>query len=354
MKTAKKLLTGMFAVTAFLNISCSKGAFSLMSDEAVFTQSVTRTEVKVDILWVIDNSGSMETSQTNVVNNFQSFIEKFQQTNFDYQIAVTTTEAWRAPVVGNPDLARFRDGTAQTTYSGVKVIRPNTPNLEETFITNLTQGILGSGDERAWQSMKEALSLQANLDEPFPRPDALLAVIILADEDDFSHDGTNNVSNIADPYNNPNLHDPMMYHQFLYDLTKSTDTKSNFIVNAIGIWDQQCLDQLNTTFTGRRILTRIEPVVDATGGYKGSLCDDFSGVLSGITDVILERSTAFQLSREPYIPSIVVKINGEVVPMDENNGWTYEPNGMLIVFHGTFVPGSDDVVNVTFDPNGLK
>ncbi len=354
MKTIKKLLFGMLVATAFLNISCSKGSFSLMSDEAVFTQSVTQTNVKVDILWVVDNSGSMETSQANVANNFQAFINKFQQTNFDYQIAVTTTEAWRAPVDNNTDLARFRDGTDLTSYSGIKVIRPDTPDLEQTFITNITQGTRGSGDERPWQSLREALSLQANLDEPFPRPDALLAVIILADEDDFSHNGNNNVQSVANPYDNPILHDPMMYHQFLYNLTNSTDTKSNFIVNAIGIWDQTCLDQLNTTFTGRRILRRVEPVVDATGGYKGSLCDDFTDVLSGITDTILERSTAFQLGREPYIPSIVVKINGVVIPMDPINGWSYEPNGMLIVFHGSAVPGSSDVVNVTFDPNGLK
>lgn len=350
----QKLLIGVLATIALFNIQCSKGSFNLMSDEAVFTQSVSQTNVKVDILWVVDNSGSMATSQQNVADNFQSFIHKFQQTNFDYQIAVTTTEAWLAPVYNEPELSRFRDGTDATGHSGVTVIRPDTPDIENVFIKNIIQGTSGSGDERAWQSMREALRMQANLDEPFPRPDALLAVIILGDEDDFSHDGTNNVSNIVDPYNNPEVHDPMIYYDFLHELTNSTATKKNFMVNAIGIWDETCLNQLNTTFTGRRILRRVEPIVDLTGGKKGSLCDDFSDVMSGIADTILERSTAFQLNREPYVPSIVVKVNDEVIPMDPVHGWTYEPDGMLIIFHGNSVPGSSDLVNVKFDPAGLK
>lgn len=341
-------------IAGLIGSGCSDTSFSLNAEQNVFQQSVTRTQVKVDILWVIDNSGSMETSQDTLAEHFASFISKFQSTNFDYQMAVTATDAYRAPFDNNPALARFRDGTDQTSHTGIRVIKPDTPNLEQTFITNMKQGVLGSGDERGWQSLREALMNQDNRNEPFPRADAMLAVIFLTDEDDFSHDGSNNISSLPNPLNNPALHDPMMYYDFLYNLTNSTPDKLNFMVSTIGIFDQQCLDSLNTTFTGRRIATRYVEVTDLTGGKKGSLCDDFSDVLGGISDLILEKSTAFKLNREPSVETILVKVNGITIPMNATNGWTYEPNGYLIIFHGDAIPDADAVVTITFDPAGLK
>ena len=345
----------ILALSGLLMSACEgDSGFSLNGEENTFQQSVNRIQVKVDILWVIDNSGSMETSQANLVANFQGFIDKFKATNFDYQMAVTTTDAWRAPVDADPSLARFRDGTDATSHTGVTVIKPDTPNLEDTFITNVEQGINGSGDERGWQSLKEALSMQENLDEPFPRQDALLAVIILTDEDDFSHDGTNNVSGGADPYSNPDLHNPMDYYDFLYTLTNSDSNNTNFVVNTIGIFDDVCLDQLNDVWTGRRKATRYENVTTLSGGYKGSLCEPFADVLEGISDTIFEKSTAFKLSREPAVDTIVVYVDGVQIAEDPVNGWTYNPNNMLLSFHGTSVPQPESVVSITYDPAGLK
>ena len=45
-----------------------------------------------DILFVVDNSGSMEDNQTNLANNFTSFIQAATDWNADYQIGVTTTD----------------------------------------------------------------------------------------------------------------------------------------------------------------------------------------------------------------------------------------------------------------------
>ena len=328
--------------------------FVLQGEQNTFQQSVTQTNVKVDILWVVDDSGSMESSQQNVAANFQSFINKFQSTNFDYQIAVTTTGAWRAPIDNDSSLSRFRDGLDETSHTGITVIKPDTPDLEQTFITNIKQGTSGNADERGWQSIAAALTNQDNLNEPFPRQDAILAVIVLTDEDDFSHDGTENVQNIPDPYNNPDLHDPMLYYDFLYDLTKSTASKRNFMVNTIGILDEDCKAEVETGWGGRKIAERYLGVTEASGGYKGSICDDFSDVMSGISDAILQYTTRFILDREPAVDSIVVKVDGVVIPMDSTNGWSYDAEAIAISFNGTAIPGKDAVVSVTFDPAGIK
>ncbi|MCJ8276838.1 MAG: hypothetical protein MJK18_08350, partial [Bdellovibrionales bacterium] len=264
----------------FSLMACSSdNQFLLQGEQNTFKQSVTQRNVKVDILWVVDHSGSMESSQANVAANFQSFISKFQQTNFDYQIAVTTTGAWRDPFDNDPTISRFRDGNDTDGPTGVTIIKPDTPNLEQTFIANITQGTAGNADERGWQSLRATLENQDNLNEPFPREDALLAVIFLTDEDDFSHDGTANIQNVPDPYNNPVLHNPMDYFDFLYGLTKSTEAQRNFMVNTIGILDEDCRAQVETEWGGRKIAQRYLGVTDATNGYIGSLCDDFSVVL---------------------------------------------------------------------------
>ena len=58
-------------------------SYSLLPDQDVFNQNATEVVGKIDILWVIDNSGSMDTSQQNVANNFQAFIDQFQAKGFD-------------------------------------------------------------------------------------------------------------------------------------------------------------------------------------------------------------------------------------------------------------------------------
>lgn len=344
-------LAATVALTSLITGCGSNTGFTLDGEQTVFRQSVSRTQVKVDILWVIDNSGSMETSQQNIANNFQSFIEKFQQTNFDYQMAVTTTDAYRSNLVSDPNqaytLARFRDGTDATSHTGVTVINRDTPDLENTFITNILQGTMGSGDERGMESLKTALSFQDNLNEPFPRADALLAVIMVTDEEDGS-------TMAADPGNDPDWFQDKDYFDFLKQVTNSTDTNLNFMVNTIGILDQTCLDQLTATFSGRAIASRDIALSDKTGGYKGSLCDDFTNVLSGISDSIIEKSTAFKLSRQPALDTMVVKVDGVEIPQDPVNGWTYDENTMLVTFHGTSVPNADSVVSIVFDPQGLK
>ena len=65
-------------VFAFLT-GCGGGSepsFSLGSTGDGF-QQVSSTNTKIDILWVIDNSGSMNASQQDLRENFNLFIEDF-------------------------------------------------------------------------------------------------------------------------------------------------------------------------------------------------------------------------------------------------------------------------------------
>ena len=336
----------------------SKNQFGFGDARGFASYGVKKTRSKVDILWVVDNSGSMATSQANVANNFNAFIQKFQQTQFDYQMAVITSDAWCYPHDSNTcigarnnagsaeTLVGFRDGY-QGSRSGFSVITPQTPQLRQRFITNILQGTNGSGSERSLQSIQAALSHPNNLAQSFPREDALLAIIILTDEEDQSAQAEGQ---------GPDWFPDKNYFDFLSELTGSTEDELNFMVSTIGILDDTCLRALtNSDFDERTLPERNMAFTEKTHGYKGSLCDNFSDVLSGISDLIIEKTTSYKLDRQPLVSTIRVSINGQSIPRSPENGWTYDSAQKLISFHGSAIPAQeDDKVSVRFTPYSLK
>ena len=62
--------------------------------EAWITDSFTQDgTVDVDILFVIDNSGSMGSNQSNIKNNFDVFMNAFSAAGVSYQVALITTDS---------------------------------------------------------------------------------------------------------------------------------------------------------------------------------------------------------------------------------------------------------------------
>ncbi len=83
----------------FLLISCSSGndpSISIQPSNDVFDQQAIERNSSMDILWVIDNSGSMRSFQDQLRANFTSFIEDFISKNLsDFQIGVTVSDGFR-------------------------------------------------------------------------------------------------------------------------------------------------------------------------------------------------------------------------------------------------------------------
>src|SRR6476661_1736301 len=89
---------GLSVAAAVLLTACGNGSttYSLLSEGQTFRQNSAMSITKIDVLWVVDNSGSMATSQQNLANNFPSFIQKFQEKAYDFQMGVVTTDAYLA------------------------------------------------------------------------------------------------------------------------------------------------------------------------------------------------------------------------------------------------------------------
>lgn len=362
-------MTGLRAIlfsTIVASVGCGHGAgsYSILSDGTTFQQASSAVETKIDVLWVIDNSGSMASSQKNLTDNFTSFISEFAQSGYDFHLGVTTTQAYLANSIWTPfyntnpsyydgkaqnEIARLRDGVNGGQHSGFFVLDGNTPDLMGKFLINATQGINGNGDERSFESMQAALD--SPLNSGFRRPGAFLAVVILTDEDDFSTPSTKHYES----YDRP-LTPVEDYVTYLKTLTNSTDTLKHFNVSTIAVPDQACLNKINNG--AQKIGQRVNQLADLTGGIKGNICGDFAQELKLISKEIVKLSTQFYLGdRKPVAGTIRVSFNGVQVPeaaASADGGWAYNADANSIMFSGSWVPPQGAAINVAFDPQEVR
>ena len=387
---SKKMQVGLLALPLSAGLmACEKSdrTFSLLDAASSFQQSATYEPRKVDILWVVDNSGSMQSSQQNLTDNFNSFINKFQEKESDFHMAVTGTDTWRAayqaPGAYKDILLKMRQGPianlgggvwGYSPDSGVSIMNKLTSNLTNVFTTNAKLGINGSGDERAFSSMIDALN--SGLNSGFRRPDAILSVIILSDEDDFSANTSTYVAGQFEDENDSHpavlpvnaaptslyalYQDPRLFSVSSFKASlDSIAGVGNHSVNAITVTDsvgangtitktaEQCRYELNhpagqPVAMGKRVGRRYNQLADMTGGAKFSLCEDFGTSLDIISESLIKLTSVFKLNREPLVSSIRVVVNGVDVPNNPSTGWTYNAADWSISFASSAVPSVVD------------
>jgi hypothetical protein len=157
---------------------------------------------KVDILWVIDSSGSMGPKQARLASNFQGFISQLVDAKppIDFHIAVTSTDtddpitrgALKPWTIGpttrdfiscKPDVTGGSNCNTNSTDAG-------TVGAVPAFQQMATVGTSGSAQERGLLAAYLALTNPANISaggtERFVRQDAALYVVVVSDEDDSS------------------------------------------------------------------------------------------------------------------------------------------------------------------------
>jgi hypothetical protein len=153
----------------------------------------------VDFLFVIDNSGSMGSAQTNLVANFPAFINGIQSTLSDvesYHVGITSTDAYP----GNTQPCDRLGGLITRTTgidSGNMTCGPfaegNNYITEEDDLSSAFQcaaqiGTGGSIYELTMNAMESAISPELGeagaCNEGFVRDNALLVVVLITDEAD--------------------------------------------------------------------------------------------------------------------------------------------------------------------------
>lgn len=160
----------------------------------------------VDILFLIDNSHSMEAEQTSLRANFGRFMSVLETIDGglpNVHIAVVTSNMGQSAAdgvgtttaFGTPCAKSGDDGVMRTApmingrfiideEAGASRNRNYTGTLADAFSAIANVGIEGCGIEQHLAAMKRALENPMNTG--FLRPNAKLAVIVIADEDDCS------------------------------------------------------------------------------------------------------------------------------------------------------------------------
>lgn len=269
----------------------------------------------VDVLFVVDNSGSMSQEQAKLANNFQSFIQYFLALDLDFRLAVTTTD--------------IADGNQSGNFAGnPRVLTPDTPNLTSAFITNVSVGDQGSGEEKGLQGAHLALSepLISSANAGFLREDAILAIIIVSDEEDQS---------------------PLPveeYVDFFKGLKGGSLSKVNLSV-IVGDVPNGCDSVDANADPGHRY----HEAATALNGVKASICaEDFGPILDQIGSVVSGLATAFPLDYTPVVDTIEVRVDGVVVPRDPVNGWTWNATIGGVSFAPNAVPDECAVVEIAY------
>lgn len=318
----------------------------LAAREVTDTFNQTGTD-QVDILWVVDNSNSMQVEQALLGSGFRSFAAELEATRTDFHIGVITTDF----DVDNPNR-----GVLISEAGCPAVITPETVcgtdeqgnerDYASVFVDRAQVGLNGSGKEKGLEVAYYALSpaIATTLNAGFLRPNANLLVIIVSDEEDCSDDGRLAQLPSDACYGNPELLTPVGSYVTRFQSLKSSKDK----VQLGAIVGPEQADALcdDTTLPGRRYTE----VSRLTGGLSSSICEsDWSQMLYELGLNATGILVTFQLSSNVREGTLEVRVDGEVVPESEQDGYTYDATTDTITFHGIYVPQRGAEILVTYE-----
>lgn len=302
----------------------------------VFEQTSGRT---VDVLFVVDNSGSMSEEQANLQRNFNSFIAGAAQFANDYQLGIITTdmdsEQHQGKLQGNP-----------------RIMRRNA-NIEQEFARTVDVGTNGAGEEKGLAAAQAAMSDPLSFDtgvaclvdnecvmpdrcvegfcggqnRGFLREDAALEVIFVSDEDDFS---AGSLNFFVDFFKNiKGFRNEGLFH-------------AHAIVGLLNGRAASCDGPGGAADAGSRYVE----VANRTNGELFSICNDnFGGPLQELGNQAFGLPVQFFLSRPAIRNSIQVAVDG----MRQAMGWEYDEASNSVVFDEVSVPQPGQTIQVDYE-----
>lgn len=318
---------------------------------------------KVDVLWVIDNSGSMSWVQTNLANNVNSFLSFAMAQQIDFQLGVTTTGVDAGSSTGNcyPATVGGVGGNERGRLYPVvgttdRILTPGSPNLEEQWRINSNVGTC-HGTEKGLEAAYMALStpLVDSTDDPrttqpndgnlgFLRKDAHLSIIFVSDEEDQSPQTTTFYSNFFKSIKG-------FRNSHLYSAHAITGDPVTGCPQAFDPGD------------------RYYAVVEESNGVFQSICAaDWSAAMERMGIEAFGFKTRFFLTNEPedtnadgFITDdinpttntreIEVRVNGRIVSSTNTQGarvWEYNAEVNSVDFWPLHVPKPGSQIEVTY------
>lgn len=276
-------------------------------------------ESRVDILWVIDNSGSMRQHQDAVIQNSNLFIQEFvKQGSLDWKMGLVSTSEAEEPYVG------FKAG---------EELDKKTPDPVKKF--NEAVGRLGTGGDSTEKPFRCAQkALQEN--PSFLRSRAILALIMVTDAEEQSE----------------------IPVQGMLDFLSQTkgDTRLGVFYGALGPDDWGCNPASGGESRWNFVGSPYEALSQALKGKTYSLCSGaFGASLADLGKDLVKRIKAprIPLTLRPKIETIRVTWRDQELrggPRSDGGLWYYDFDLNAIVFHDLeFAPGENEEVVVHYE-----
>jgi hypothetical protein len=276
---------------------------SFVTKETFIQNKVNGAVDGFDLVWVIDNSGSMDDEQDELALNTASFIEKFIASNIassDFKMAVTTTEAYYS------DAETFRRDANMNVYDFSKDAMVNN---QAQFIQDFQNAVQigntarfegGNQIEKVFASMERIHTAEAGW---FRDDKKALLYIFLTDEPEQSVEKTT--------------------EQWLAQFDALKDKASKVKMFPIYRLNQDAGNRFRTTAEHYNI-------------PQYSIVENFDTILENITLNIANLLSSFSLTpgRIIDINTVEIKVNGTVIPRVNGNGevqWTINQNSLSFV-----------------------
>ncbi len=236
----------------------------------------------VDILVVIDDSGSMTEEQTNLASKMNALLTSLIDTN--WRIGVITT-------------------TVAADKCNLTLIKSDEADASTKFARAVTAGTGGSGNE---EGIRQAVNGLKCTEHPWVRGDSTVAVLIVSDEDNCSLDGKDCPTS------------PAKTEVFLEDfMEKTLGREIGKTAGFYGIFSppaNPCKTAGNKAPQYQRLM-EFKTGVNSTKKF-GNICDaDYSATLKGISsDIALLLKHQFELAQVPDANTLVLTVDGVVIP----------------------------------------
>jgi hypothetical protein len=282
-----------------------------------FTRAVREMQGSdlVDILWVIDNSGSMSTYQQEVIANTDLFMQEFtRKSQVRWRMGLISTDESENPYLG------FRSPFEWTAANPVNLFRAAVGRL----------GTGGSGTEKSFVPVLTHLRRNPT----FLRPGASLALVFVTDAEEQSSQSEGDfLTQLAQVRGRAD--------QLLAYGVFGADDLGCGAGNGEGRWD----------YAG----SPYEGVIASVNGRVYPICQPFGPSLSDLARDLVQRvnTPVLYLGRRPDPSTLVVRHKGVVIPggpKELGGYWRYDYDRVAIVFHDlSFAIGNTEEVEVTFE-----
>lgn len=321
-----KISTFLVSIVALTQLfSCSPASPKLKPLPIVINEKVENKNNEVfrrptvDILFVVDDSGSMSTHQTNLSNNVDTFVNEFSKLKLiDYHIGVLSSSMESYYSAQNGKLQDPSGLLGNSPY-----VTANTPNGLGILRRNIKLGTNGSATEAFFDPVYFALSppLINTFNKGFYREDAYLIIIFITDAEEQS------------TYSNPRS-----FMDFLLTLKKNNKNKilSYGAIIPSGYpgsngWNSTCPRDQSTE--PKKMESFLSMTVNA-GKNIVALCDSNFGakLVEFSKEIVNTVNKPIILKQVPVVSTIKVKFGTQIIPSDYDKGWYYDPVQNAIMF----------------------